>query len=415
MQSKKIVAGIAGAILFSIVCGGLLGLELARFAQPKTAPEPNHALGAGPSPTWLDNLLTKQIEIAGDAMPSRTSLNFVSGANLSDNPTNNSTDVVVVGASSDAGSGVSLPDGGIGSIWYESDAAPFVAALSPPSSSNQILIGGVAGAPPKWGTVGATLPDAGTGGVWYQNGSGVVTPLAAPVSTNQVIGYTGSAPLWVTNGSGASGLVIPGTVTLPPTIAGGGWSLFTLGGGAITPTDEPNGEIDFSIPSSSASGNGYVRAGSNSSTMSVETGVSFTNNLTTSNTGTQQIFAGAEMVETGTNKWLQMNVLFFVHQNTAPYYATAIYLVGSNVSGNESYGNWAPWSQLFVRLRLSGSNVLGEISIDLQQWTTIYTTAITTAFTAAPSGGNPFKVGAGLTPSLAGGTTNVKLFDFVTN
>jgi hypothetical protein len=38
----------------------------------------------------------------------------------------------------------------------------------------------------------------------------------------------------------------------------------------------------------------------------------------------------------------------------------------------------------FLRLRVSGSNILAEVSTDRQNWSTVNTTALTTAFTTAP-------------------------------
>jgi hypothetical protein len=206
---------------------------------------------------------------------------------------------------------------------------------------------------------------------------------------------------------GGSFLTVPGTTTSPPSVAGGGW-IYTNSTPHTTATDIIGG-ISFFVQASPG-GLGYVRAGTSTSTMSVEVGVSFLSD--NANTGVQEIAAGAYLYEVSTGK----NLSFALDQlyTSSSMNGNLLLLVGSGVSTTRSYGNVPPFGKVFLRLRISGTNVLAEISVDKQVWATIFTTAITTAFTAAPSGSNLYDVGVYL-PAATHPDTYVTLYDFVSN
>jgi hypothetical protein len=200
-------------------------------------------------------------------------------------------------------------------------------------------------------------------------------------------------------------IAIPGTLTAPPTVAGGGWSFINNGGTLTTAADISYG-ISFVVPQSATAGNGYVRAGSMTSTMSVEVGASYVLSYGTASEQTQFAGVGACMSESGSGKWLQWyHGVYF--GGTGGDGASYIVLIGSNVASVVYYQVFPPYAQPFVRLRLSGANILAEASIDKQVWVTISSVPITTAFTTTPD-----HVGIAFTLAERGNTV-VSLFDFV--
>ena len=216
--------------------------------------------------------------------------------------------------------------------------------------------------------------------------------------------------------SGGSGsLCMPGTIAVPPTIAGGGWSGFNNGGTATTAADVTLGSstgIFFNVAATATNGNGYVRAGSNSATMSVEVATGMTNDAALGPTSIQALFSGAMMVEIATSKWVQIVVESASVADSEQADYTGLLFRGSNISAVQSVKNFSAWSQPFVRLILSGLNLLGQVSVDRVNWKTVYSIPILTAFTAPPSIGNPYNVGIGFVAANDGGVTGVTLFNF---
>jgi hypothetical protein len=233
------------------------------------------------------------------------------------------------------------------------------------------------------------------------------------VSDTTVVPANGSG-----GGGGPSTLAMTGTTVPPPPVSSGSWLFVNQPGIPSTAVDQANGTIRLAVDQTAPDGNGYVRPGSNSSTMSVEVGTGMMNPQPNNTTTTQAMWAGAMMYEVDSGKWLQLQVETASISTSTSLVGNYLRIVGSNafIGGSQSIGNWSTWSQPFVRLILSGSNVLGQVSVDKQTWQTVWTTAITSAFNAAPSGGNPYDVGVALRGAVvSGATTFVTLYDFVTD
>jgi hypothetical protein len=135
---------------------GVLSLAIGVFAC-RRAP---HRVGATSStPTWLDSLFQQtQFAQGGTALPVEPVANFVSGATLVDNPSQNRTDITITAVGGDGGS--DLPSNpSVGAVPYYSADAGW-AALSPPPDAGYYLQGGV---PPSW-----AIPSGGgsSGGGW---------------------------------------------------------------------------------------------------------------------------------------------------------------------------------------------------------------------------------------------------------
>jgi hypothetical protein len=231
-------------------------------------------------------------------------------------------------------------------------------------------------------------------------------------STGQVLTATSAtAADWQTPSEG-NFLAVPGTITKPPTVAGGGWSFINNPVSLSSATDITSG-ISLFIDSNMTNISGYVRAGSGSPTMSVEVGLSFMCDTVGGPVGeleSQQFQAGVAMYESSTGKYLVM--LINQYYNTGNYYPYIAISYGTSLgsvtSSTSTYNCYAGYSNPFLRLRLSGTNVIGEISIDREVWATLFTVAITAAFTTAPN-----DVGIGFMGSTHG-NTYISVFDFVT-
>lgn len=215
---------------------------------------------------------------------------------------------------------------------------------------------------------------------------------------------------------GGNFLALPGTVTAPPTVAGGGWA-FVHSSGSPAAADAPYG-IEITVPATVGAfptGFGYVRpcVGSPtcSSTMSVEVGAD------PANTGVAGSFPqfmvwGAEMEENATGKYLScvaVQAMTSVNEIGPVAIDTNVNTVGTQVMN----GNFNTYSRPFIRLRLDGSgHVLCEVSIDRNRWITVsgMTFTVTSVFTTGPD-----HVGIASNQADAAATTYLSVFDFVTN
>jgi hypothetical protein len=302
--------------------------------------------------------------------------------------------------------GYTLPAGAAtGTTVYANNAGGW-STLAPGSNGQTYqLSSGI----PSWATAsgGATLPDAGTGGMWFQNDAGVVTPVAAATVVGQpLLSGPGEYPAFGTPTFG-TGLVGTGNVTPPPTVAGGGWTSINNSTG-LTASDQSNGSILIVFQNAASAGNGYVRTGW---TTGVEIGFDMDDIFITTVAGgsAQQLWAGVCMWN-GT-QYLLMGILSYCTGATG-YCGTGLILTGTDASGTQTQGNWSQWSKPFVRMQISGSNIISQLSVDKQLWSTIYTTAISTAF---PSGTPTYGgVCVGHPPSN-NGAVGLTLFDFVLN
>jgi hypothetical protein len=205
-------------------------------------------------------------------------------------------------------------------------------------------------------------------------------------------------------------LALPGTLSKPPSIAGGGWAFVHNTGSPIASAVDMSYGIQLTVPNASSppSNLGYVRAISGSSTASVESGQVCQNNRTLGDSGPQQMLAGVMMYESASNKYLNWQVLYY--EDGSGNSRTGLYIVGTSVGGVSSGGLFSYGSQVFVRMRLDGlGNIISDFSLDKQTWQTMSTIAVTTAFTTAPD-----HVGIPLSVPLSGGTQITSVFDFAT-
>jgi hypothetical protein len=213
-------------------------------------------------------------------------------------------------------------------------------------------------------------------------------------------------------GGGVSGLVQPGTLVKPPSIAGGGWSFVNNNAGpdAATAVDTPYG-IQITVPDTAFAANcGLVRAISGSPTASVEVGATTLNNRTLGDVGPQQTIWGAFMYESSTGKYLAWQVYNYIDEPGDN--RTGLYLVGTDVAGITVGGTFPAYSQPFVRMRLDGiGGIICEASVDRFGWLAQQpATPVTTAFTVGPD-----MVGLIISHPLSGGLMLESLFDFATS
>lgn len=114
------------------------------------APAPAKRVGG--NPTWLDQILNKQVAVQGTPLPSRTTLNFASSnVTAADNVATDSTDITITVA--DAG-GTALPDAGAGGLWYQNDAGRITPLAAPSAGGPFLQTQGATGLPPQWAAPG---------------------------------------------------------------------------------------------------------------------------------------------------------------------------------------------------------------------------------------------------------------------
>lgn len=152
-------------------------------------------------------------------------------------------------------------------------------------------------------------------------------------------------------------------------------------------------------------------------TTSVQSGAVWTSTFDSFSTNAFSASWGVMMFETGTNKYAAMRVMF--HQNVSANFAStfqAVFSYGVNTTetaATSRFGAFSPHSPTYARLRISGGNVIGEITQDLQQptWAQMGSIATTTAFTSAPTH-------VGITfdpPGISGKTTYITFFHFTSS
>lgn len=210
-----------------------------------------------------------------------------------------------------------------------------------------------------------------------------------------------------------SGLIIPGTLTKPPTVAGGGWAIVNPGVGVVVPNDAPYG-IELGVPGNAGAvgtGLGYVRAGSGSPTMSVEVGACAVNNGV-AGSFLQQMYWGAQFYEQATGKWIAIYLVEEFTSNAQTGTLRAL-VEGSGIAAAQAESNLNSYTQPFVRLRLDGvGNISCEFSVDKNRWTNpgaAFAFPVATVFTVGPD-----HVGIGIAQPLASCETFVSVFDFAT-
>jgi|HubBroStandDraft_3_1064219.scaffolds.fasta_scaffold02192_4 hypothetical protein len=204
------------------------------------------------------------------------------------------------------------------------------------------------------------------------------------------------------------GLIIPGSLVRPPSIAGGGWSIVNnnLGPGAAVAVDAPYG-IQVTLPDVAFAANcGLVRALSVSPTASVEVGATAINNRTLGDSGPQQMLWGAFMYESATGKYLAWQVFNFI--DAPGDLRNGLYLVGTDVAGITVGGAFPAYAQPFVRMGLDGiGGIVCDFSVDrFGYYTTQPATPVLTAFTVGPD-----MYGTILSHPLSGGAMKLSLFD----
>jgi hypothetical protein len=266
---------------------------------------------------------------------------------------------------------------------------------------------------------------AAQGGVpFYGDGGFPVVLPAGDAGQTLFSGGPGANPYFgATPTLTVSALAIPGTVTAPPTVASTTFSFVNNATHPTTATDitflSGATGISFQVPANGTAGNGYVRpcigSPSCSSTMSVEVGIGCIDPFQTVSGTTEQVGSGAMLYESGSGKWLDLYVLHLYTSGNASQ-GTALFVIGSNYNGGtgvEYFGVAHDFAYVFVRMRISGSTIVPEASIDKQVWAPVGSAITTTAaFTTTPN-----EVGVALygTSIPIGGTEYVTLYDFVTN
>jgi hypothetical protein len=210
-------------------------------------------------------------------------------------------------------------------------------------------------------------------------------------------------------GGGTSGLVQPGTLVKPPSIAGGGWAFVNNTSAPFATAADVAYGIQLTIPGGSAppANCGLVQAIPGSDpTASIAVGASAWNARTIGDAGPQQMWTGCFMYESATDKYLSWMISYL--ESSGNNDSTYVYVIGTGVEANATGGMFTPWSTPFVRMRLSGADILCELSLDLVTWLTVTTVAITTAFTTGPD-----HYGFPLKAPLNGGTCVMPVYHCV--
>jgi hypothetical protein len=225
--------------------------------------------------------------------------------------------------------------------------------------------GGGGGGAAKYGTF-ASRPSAGTSGNLY---------IASDSPTAE----------WVDDGATWHPLV-NGTVVGTQPKAASNFSQFNDASAHTSITDR-NGTLHFSFPADGA-GSTTVRGqveSLSSSTMHVEAAIVLQWPLLNSSGGFPG--GGIMMLESGTGKFMTFNIATWSSASPTEYPVEIAIWSNANtrVSNNTYLLNALRSGPFFQRLEVSGSNILAKVSTDAQNWITIQTTALTTAFTSAPN------------------------------
>jgi hypothetical protein len=226
-------------------------------------------------------------------------------------------------------------------------------------------------------------------------------PVPAPPGTGTTVLTDTAGVLAWDAPAGGQFLTIPGTLVAPPTVASGGWAVVNnAGGGVLLFTDQPWGILITNEGTENTAG--LVRPG----TSQAEVGLDYFNDgQVVTVGGTNQMLAGAYMYESATGKFLEWMLISFYHSSAA---YESLYLIGTDVAAVQYFGTFRQgWGTKFLRLLVSGANILVQLSLDRINWVTLTTVALTTAFTTAPD-----HVGVASWPANFG-KTYVHLYDGV--
>jgi len=209
------------------------------------------------------------------------------------------------------------------------------------------------------------------------------------------------------------GPVLP-LVTVPTVTIGSNFNYYQQNGVSVS-----NGPGTFvaTVPFSSTQGLcGIVQTGSGSNTMFVESASSWVTTGITSATANNLPMGGVLMVESSSQKYCGILAgIDFGISSTAgcPVVDFSYGVTTTRTAFTRNFGCFSSGSPVFVRLRLtngSAGNIVGEISIDRQNWVQMASIAVSTAFTSVPN-----QVGFSVYPwqmSGAGVVTTVSFFHY---
>lgn len=199
-------------------------------------------------------------------------------------------------------------------------------------------------------------------------------------------------------------------MTSPPTVAGGGWTWVNQAGSSVSQAQD-------SVYISSPAGAGlvyYMRTGTGSSTASIEAASLNENSGTTSSGSAQFPFRGIAMLESSTGKGLIMIHGPNTSTNQYEFYIFVAPISGTagssqnQTSPQNNYWQTDPMGITFMRIRLSGSNIIAEYSKTRTNWTQLQSLSISSVFTSGPN-----QAGLLVSAASSGVTTNINFFHMI--
>lgn len=343
--------------------------------------------------SWLDPLLAIKTQQAGTTAGTRQTINFASGATVTDDPANDRVNVAIAGG------------------------LPGVTVTGTPTAGQTVVASSASAA--SWGSVprGSVANTSGAAGDLITGDATTLGRLAIG-STGQVLTVSGGAPVWAAPSAGASVAVGP-YASRPAATAGAtyyptdGWCHYVGDGatwrpviGGVAGTQPPVAStftaVNMSATSTLTDNNGALVANDETTTTAlpdfriwhaslgastnVEACVLPAPTLTGMNTtGQSYQFGGICLRENATGKLV---LLFYSWAPGGPAcvsFERALSATSSRVliSGNQVVG-FSQFGNFFIRLRISSGNVIAEYSGGRGAFFNIGTVALTTAFTAAP-------------------------------
>lgn len=199
--------------------------------------------------------------------------------------------------------------------------------------------------------------------------------------TNHFLSYIDTGAAWQAYGPIYA-------ITPPPAANDPGWTWVNQSGATVS---QSNDSLYFTLPGESNVFTYYMRATTGSSTASIES-ASFSEHFLSTTSGNAQFpFRGVAMLESSTGKGIVLAHGINTSNTAYQYYIYLNNITGSagtsQTQGSLQQNNWNldPIGITFLRLRLSGSNVIAEYSKTRTNWTNIATLPISTYFTTGPN------------------------------
>jgi len=213
----------------------------------------------------------------------------------------------------------------------------------------------------------ANLPSPGLAGRVFQ-------------PNNDLLAYIDTGTIWQPYGPIYA-------LTPPPAANDPNWVWVNQGTTTVT---QSNSSLYFNVAAASSGFTYYLRPTTGSSTASIEAAAFSEHQLATTNNA-QFPFRGVAMLESSTGKGIVMSFGVNTANSAYQYYIYLNSITGtagsSQTQGSLQQNNWNldPMGLTFLRLRISGTNIIAEYSKTRTNWTSIATLPMSTYFTTGPN------------------------------